>query len=939
MSQALATIPKVEIKTGNNPQSSKLNELLEASRSLPKRLNDIESIHLCLNEIKNRAHSLRKNNKLDSQSKQDEHTKAHYLLVSKGIALEKIQRELDAIKTANIGPEKKDQLMITSSNISSNKQKDEVYVSAIEHSMASAARDFDSYITKNVSLDWKDRKQELREKLSGILKRDASQQLANIDSKRLTQKENMQRQLTWGNQKPKGLISTNFKFNDVKNENSLDSVVTPNLSLVMRKKFEENAEIIYNMNDAREKKQPFKIASVFAELSKIETSRKFEPLNETWNILKDFCDKDDDSFNGSQVERKFANGYCTENLNSFEATKLRSAIVKKSREYLEDQFSDYVNDLYTKTLTGKQIRDNKIVSNLDKMSNFINLTLKDKNGNLKISNLTFVNGQAIWALMFYLLRGGFYADAIILLKQYKDSFQKLEKSFPVYLKSYCESEEKKLPIELQGRLVNEFNQYFKHSNREIDPFRYATYKILGRCDLARKSLPSITLSIEDWIWLHLSLIKEEDESNANAINSVFNERYTLLDFQKTILEFGADAFNASTNNPMYLQTLILTGLFEHAVKYLIEIDEIDAVHLAISLNYYGLLRVTDEVKLNGSCNKLLNVDDKGFTSINFARLIGYYVKNFKFTDPKVAAEYLFLICMVDGLDESFKQDLIEISQSALRELVLETREFVLLLGRIAKDGTREAGLIEKRRKLLYLTDSERYLNKIAERAAQTADEEGKLFDSILLYQLSEEYDIVLNIVNKLLGDTLSSVDFTVAEDVLLDIMIRLETDRQNNIVKLSENLLHVYTSSSSILSKTNTNKIVDCKKLLEIYQLEYEFSKAGQDPSKLHRVLELIKTNDLVPLTTTPEIAYIRNKVNELGNISESIIKNLPNLLVIQMTCIKKLILYYGQAFGNETQIEELRKISKNCMIFAALIKYKMPREIYTCLINLEVNI
>ncbi|GME88497.1 unnamed protein product [Ambrosiozyma monospora] len=317
------------------------------------------------------------------------------------------------------------------------------------------------------------------------------------------------------------------------------------------------------------------------------------------------------------------------------------------------------------------------------------------------------------------MNSGCYEEAQQLVLENNETFQKIERTFPTYLKNYCQSSQRRLSPELQGRLSNEFNQYFKHSNKEIDPFRYATYKLIGRCDLSRKTLPSITLSIEDWLWLHLSLVREDDLNEVELVN----EHYKLSDLQNSILQFGPDSFNGSNNNPMYLQTLIFTGLYESAVQYLFESSEIDSVHLAITLAYYGLLRVPDESKSPAAINQLLYVDENNVRYINFARFIGYYTRTFKVSDPRVAAEYIFCICLCDGLPSDLKLKQINLAQRAIRELVLETREFVILLGKIDKEGNRIPGVIEQRKKLIYLNDNESYLNKIAEQAAIKADEE------------------------------------------------------------------------------------------------------------------------------------------------------------------------------------------------------------------------
>lgn len=948
---------------------SSLDDLVQSSRNLPRRLDDIDTLYLSLNEIQKRATKLRKYNKSGTEA--NPYTKAHYLLIGKGLTIEEIENDLNAIKKQVRKSEYNNQLSRSTSAQNANmnafarqkpgnlefymsRQKDEDVLSAIENSLSSAAKDFDNYVNKNINLDWKRRKGELCEKLSTVLKRDASTSLASPDkkSKKLTQKEIIEKQLIWGTHTSKSIISSNFNFNDVQSAKHLDSIVNPNISYAMRKKFELNAEVIYELNEARQKNTWYKLATVFSTLNKSDIgSIKSEQLHDSWIILRDFCENPDGESDNKPRENIFAKGTYA-SLNSFESIKLKENIVQSSRAYLESQFRDYINDLYSvnKTSTTKDFakfdQAKLLTPNVDKVLNFIELTLKTKQKGWKVSNMTFVNGLPLWAILFYLLRAGCFEEVGIFVSRFESSFQKLEKSFPLYLKSYCESDDKRLPQELQGRITNEFNQYFKNSAKDIDPYRYATYKLIGRCDLARKTLPSITLSIEDWLWLHLSLIKEDDTiygqdfPGDNDGENVANETYSLLDLQKNVLEFGAEAFNSSTKNPMYLQTLLLVGLYEDAIKYLMFNNEIDAVHLAITLNYYGLIRISDEKANSSFAENLLNVDSQGFKSINFARMIGNYVKTFKFSDPRVAAEYLFLISLSEGPDKEFKQKQIEICQEAVRELVLETREFVLLLGKITKNGMRIPGVIEERKSLIYLEDEHTFLETIAEKAAQKANEDGRLIDCILLYQLSEEYDTVLIIVNKLLGDFINSIDLTSSFETIDEILGDIESNDEGNIIKLSDNLLKVYNTSPEILSKTSAKNRINCRKLLDIFEIIKEFSTSKELDNKSMKIIEQIKSLDLIPIMTDNDISKIRNYISEFNNYDECIIKNIPKLLVIEMTCLQRLIasLTYS-SMSNETKLYDLKQISKNCMIYAGLIKYKMPREVYTLLINLEINI
>ncbi|QPG74934.1 hypothetical protein FOA43_002272 [Brettanomyces nanus] len=905
-----------------------------------------------MREIKKKAYLKRKYNKTGSDT--NPYTKAHYLLIGKGITIEEIQNELDSIdfhQLDSTGIVPGNQVISVGSSVGEiedyiTAQKHENILTAIEQNLLTSARDFDQYVSQSISLDWKKHNKDTRATLASILKREQSDSVPSSPEKRhkqllgepQQQRKQQQKALSWSSKPSRDILSPRFKFEDVQPSDNVDSVVNPNASYALRRKFELYAQVIYELNDARQKHRWYQLCTVFADLSKREMTTRSKQLHEGWLILRDFCENEEE--NGSSMktqERKFAVGHCSSSLSESDAIVLHKQIIAKSRNYLESQFLDHANELYLKVNSNpSDFGSSGLVSNVTKVQKFLELTMKNKSGNSwKVPNLTFVNSVPIWATLFYLLRAGCYTDAVNLVSDYDDSFQKLERAFPLYLKAYCESIDHKLPVELQGRLTNEFNQYFKHTSKEVDPYRYAVYKVLGRCDLSRKDLPSITLSIEDWLWFHLCLIYEEDVEASNDDSSV-QERYTLNDLQKSVLEYGSDAFNGSSNNPMYLQALLFVGLYEVAVQYLFGLSEIDSVHLAITLAYYGLLRVP----LMDS-DKLLNEDEKGFQSINYARQLGYYTRTFKNSDPRVAAEYLFEICLCDGLDDDLKKKQIELGQRAVRELVLDTREFVMLLGRINKDGSRIPGIIEQRKKLLHLDDEDSYLHKIAEKAAHKAEEEGRPYDCILLYQLSEEYDTVLGMVNRLLGDFMVSVDFrTPLDDIISGELIKGET----NIVKMARRLMKTYNASPEILSKTSAKRRETCSRLLELISISTDFTSSHPD---LVDILQRIKKLDLIPCGASIELDKIRARAQEFSTLDESLAKNIPNVLIIEMSCISQLVYELqsgyevpaGKSSSKEYRLTDMKQMSRNCMVYAGMVQYKMPREVYRTLVNLEVDL
>jgi nuclear pore complex protein Nup93 len=141
--------------------------------------------------------------------------------------------------------------------------------------------------------------------------------------------------------------------------------------------------------------------------------------------------------------------------------------------------------------------------------------------------------------------------------------------------------------------------------------------------------------------------------------------------------------------------------------------------------------------------------------INFGRMIGYYTRDFRASKPEAATDYLTLICLNADLPGASGTSQAALCHEALRELVLETREFGLLLGDIQSNGQRIKGAIEKRLPLVQLDNEEEFLRTVTKQAASIADDCGRVTDSVLLYHLAGEYDTVMTILNRCLSDAIA----------------------------------------------------------------------------------------------------------------------------------------------------------------------------------------
>ncbi len=130
--------------------------------------------------------------------------------------------------------------------------------------------------------------------------------------------------------------------------------------------------------------------------------------------------------------------------------------------------------------------------------------------------------------------------------------------------------------------------------------------------------------------------------------------------------------------------------------------------------------------------------------LNFARLLILYVRRFESTDPVEALQYFYFLRSLRGPRGE------NLYMSCVSELVLESREFDLLLGAMSADGTRVPGLVDRLHQ-----GGGGDTQRVIEAVAQESEQRGMLEDSVRLYDLAHKHERVVELLNKLLAQVVS----------------------------------------------------------------------------------------------------------------------------------------------------------------------------------------
>ena len=87
-----------------------------------------------------------------------------------------------------------------------------------------------------------------------------------------------------------------------------------------------------------------------------------------------------------------------------------------------------------------------------------------------------------------------------------------------------------------------------------DPFKLALYKLMGKIDPTRRSVPQVTVTTEDWLWFQLSMVDEEESGGLRGLAGV-------------LLSYGEQHFDGvpgqkGVKRGVWAGVLLMCGQFE-----------------------------------------------------------------------------------------------------------------------------------------------------------------------------------------------------------------------------------------------------------------------------------------------------------------------------------------------------------------------------------------
>ncbi|KAJ2391681.1 nuclear pore complex subunit [Coemansia sp. RSA 2611] len=581
-------------------------------------------------------------------------------------------------------------------------------------------------------------------------------------------------------------------------------------------------------------------------------------------------------------------------------------IARGACQYLEETFIDHVDRIVAQYPHDANVGG--IPSVQRKVQGYLNVQF----GRLGRAPtfLEVFNGEAIWAHMYTLYRCGYKQELLRYALDMEDIITDSDPGFVAHLKAFCD----KTTATRVGVSVSAASLE--------DPYKAALFKVLGRGAAPKKAAAEVVQTTEDYLWSSLAVIRDADQ----IATATGHPRNTLASLQVLMLKFGPAHFDPTGNNPLlYLRVLLLCGLFENAVDYLLQVDryQIEGVHIAIALVFYGLLRIPSADTSAGALSGYLAVEDGDQTALNIARVLTHYAHALPQTDDAIS--YLLLLTL--GTSEATAARQHDLCQREIVRTLYECADYAKYVGDIQSDGTRRRGLLERYMPLLGITSNEQFAQAIICRLADRSRDEGRLADTVLLYNLAERYNTVLSVLGKQLGELLhvygsGSVDSG------------SDLNGLDDVEGVSRAVLEYYREHEHIARVLDKRATATCTTLLSIV-----------DFLSLHRrgafeeALEAIERTQLLPLEG--DISLVSQHAEQVRGLDDAITRNFSLILLAAMDTLSRLHAGLKESpfmdAVKQVNLQTLQHKSRALMVFAGMIQFRMPSDTYAKLNRMDI--
>ncbi|KAK8690312.1 hypothetical protein V6N13_089007 [Hibiscus sabdariffa] len=663
----------------------------------------------------------------------------------------------------------------------------------------------------------------------------------------------------------------------------------------VEKRMSVYAEVVRNLNNARQKGLPFKPATSFKaaydSLGTEASGGKSVNMRKMWHLIQTLMGED------STMQRTVSR---------------KMSLVIGARRHLEWGHEKYIMD--TLQSHPAQAVLGGAVGNLHRVRAFLRIRLRD------YGILDFDAGDAqrqppfdtTWQQLegecknaiYFCLRSGYYDEAreVALLSRASHQFAPL-------LTEWINGGGM-VPADTAVAAAEECEKMFRMGDRvgraAYDKKKLLLYAIISgsrrQIDRLLRDIPSLFSTIEDFLWFILAAVHDLPGGTSSVILNEGLLPYSLDDLQTYLNKFEPSYYTKNGKDPLvYPYVLLLSIQLISAISYLSkeagdEEYNIDAVHIAIVLADNGVL---SEGAGAGQKPGLMDVYAEASSIIR-----QYGSMHLRLGNLKMALEYYALAAAAVGgghvswngrgsMDQQRQRNLM--LKQVLTELLLRDGGIYFLLG---SRGAGEEGELGR-----FLTDHKSRQQFLLE-AARQCQAAGLYDKSIEIQKRIGAFSMALDTINKCLSEAICALTRG-----------RLDGEsRTAGLIHSGNEILETskYYPEVSLQERENVLEQQTVLRQLEAILSIHRLTRLGQYPDALREVARL----PFLPLD--PRAPDITPDVFQ--NLSHHVQACVPDLLKVALTCLDNVT-------DTDGSLRAMR--SKIATFLANNMHQNWPRDLY----------
>ena len=538
--------------------------------------------------------------------------RAHYLLAGSGVTPGNISKSFGTSSTG-IETMRRADVPLKDNEVYIRGLQQKGREAMMQESMDRVNREFDAFLEETLQIDFDQQKKKIMAHFGLIPADPDAEQSENGRSKNVfaDSAKNSTRSVFGRSAMQRSMIgnagagvSTASFFGDDSTSNGMNgapaNLMKGQTERSLHEREKQFIDKVKTLNRRRMQREHYPIIQEFAMVEGNQIGDSPKQIVNAYNALKEIANE-----SPSVKERQYAQTYLYDHVNATKAVQLKKQILDGSRQYLEASFWREIRHIVEKNPIDAQLGGKPDVLAYVRAYVRVRAARRDLGPeNIKLQQIG-ENGDYCWTLIFYLLRCGYVKEAVRYVAE-NPAFQSTDKRFISYLTHFEKSPDRKLNRKFQDMINGEYQQRARIAPEDsVDPYRMACYKVVGRCDLTRRNLDVVGQGVDDWIWLQFCLARE-----FTNFEELSGEVFGLDQIVETVQEIGDKHFakgqdQASGGYGTFFFMQVLAGMFEPAVAYLHSHNPVSAVHFAIALTYYGLLRCSDSQTAGNELSKLL----------------------------------------------------------------------------------------------------------------------------------------------------------------------------------------------------------------------------------------------------------------------------------------------------------------------------------------------